>query len=259
MGQDHSGRLAGRVAIVTGGASGIGAATARLFAEEGASLVIADIDQAGGQAMADELSGNGGQALFVPTNMGVTGEVEAMVAAAKERFGRIDVLVNNAGTGVAEAEVDTSEADYDRVMDVNVKGVFMATKFAVPVMKAGGGGSIINISSVYGIVGSPGFAAYHASKGAVRTLTKSTALAHAANGIRANSIHPGVVDTPLLRAVIDAAPDPAAVEKQFRDIQPIGRLGRPEEIAQGCLFLASDASSFMLGSELVIDGGCVAR
>lgn len=182
-----------------------------------------------------------------------------MIDFAVSRFGRLDILINNAAVESAKAEVDTTEEEWDHIMNVNVKGVFLATKYALPQMKKNGGGSIVNISSAYAMIGTKGFAAYHASKGAVRTFTKATAVAHAAEGIRANSIHPGAVDTPLLREAINGTPDPKATEAAFTLGQPIGRLGRPEEIAYGCLYLASDESKFCIGAELSIDGGMVAQ
>ena len=253
------GRLVNKVAIVTGGASGIGEATCILFAREGASVVVVDIQVEKGKSVANAIGKLGGKAEFLRTDMAVHDEVKAMIEFADKKFGRLDVLVNNAAVESPKAEVDTTEEEYDLIMDVNVKGVFFATKYAVPLMKKNGGGSIINISSAYGLIGSTGFAAYHASKGAVRLLTKSTALAHAREGVRANSIHPGAIDTPLLREAIDKSPDPKAIEKIFKEAQPIGRLGKPEEIAYGCLFLASDESKFCVGSEFSIDGGMVAQ
>ena len=254
-----NGRLANKVAIVTGGASGIGEATTRLFAREGARVILVDIQADKGNALARSLREEGCSAEFFRADMAVHAEIKAMIDHAESGFGRLDVLVNNAGVESPKAEVDTTEEEYDHIMDVNVKGVFLATKYAVPLMKKNGGGSIINISSAYGIIGSNGFAAYHASKGAVRLLTKSTAVTHAKEGVRANSIHPGAVDTPLLREAIEKYPDPAAIELHFAAAQPIGRLGKPEEIAYGCLFLASDESKFCVGAELVIDGGMVAH
>ena len=254
-----NGRLANKVAIVTGGASGIGEATSRLFAREGARVMVVDIQEDKGNALARALREEGFSAEFFRTDMAVHAEIKAMIDHAESGFGRLDVLVNNAGVESPKAEVDTTEEEYDHIMDVNVKGVFLATKYAVPLMKKNGGGSIINISSAYGIIGSNGFAAYHASKGAVRLLTKSTAVTHAKEGVRANSIHPGAVDTPLLREAIEKYPDPAAIEAHFAAAQPIGRLGKPEEIAYGCLVLASDESKFCVGAELVIDGGMVAQ
>ena len=259
MTQASTGRLAKKVAIVTGGASGIGEATSQLFAREGARVIVVDIQDEKGKAVARALREEGATVEFFRADMAVHADIKAMIEFAEATFGRLDVLINNAGVESPKQEVDTTEEEYDRIMDVNVKGVFLATKYAVPLMKKGGGGSIINISSAYGIVGSPGFAAYHASKGAVRLLTKATAVAHAKDGVRANSIHPGAVDTPLLREAINLSADPAALEANLASAQPIGRLGRPEEIAHGCLYLASDESAFCIGSELCIDGGMVAQ
>lgn len=253
------GRLSGKVSIVTGGASGIGEATCLLFAREGATVIVVDIQSDKGQALAARIHEGGGKAEFLHCDMAVHAQVKAMIEYAGNTYGRLDVLVNNAAVESPLAEVDTTEEEYDRIMDVNVKGVFLATKYAVPLMKRNGGGSIVNISSAYGMIGSPGFAAYHASKGAVRLLTKSTAVTHARDGVRANSIHPGAVDTPLLREAINTNPDPQRFETTVANMQPIGRLGRPEEIAYGCLYLASDESKFCVGSELSIDGGMVAQ
>ena len=259
MTSTKAGRLADKVAIITGGASGMGAATSRLFAAEGAKVVVADIQVAMGEAVVRGIREAGGTAEFLRADMGVHAEIKAMIEFAVQRFGRLDILVNNAAVESGKTEVDTTEEEWDHIMDINVKGVFLATKYAVPAMKKNGGGSIINISSAYGIVGSPGFAAYHASKGAVRLLTKSTAVTHARDGIRANSIHPGAVDTPLLRKAMEACIDPVEMETRVKDSTPIGRLGQPEEVAYGCLFLASDESKFIIGAELSIDGGMVAQ
>lgn len=256
---EDNGRLRDKVAIVTGGASGIGEATCRLFGREGAKVIVADIQVDKGEAVAAQIVEDNGSAEFVRCDMAVHADVQAMIEHAATRYGRLDVLVNNAAVECPHAEVDTSEEDYDRVMDINVKGVFLATKYAVPLMKQNGGGSVINISSAYGLVGSPGLAVYHASKGAVRLLTKSTAVAHAKHGIRANSIHPGAIDTPLLREAIDSHPDPVSFENAVAHATPIARLGMPIEIAYGCLFLASDESKFCIGTELSIDGGMVAQ
>jgi NAD(P)-dependent dehydrogenase (short-subunit alcohol dehydrogenase family) len=253
------GRLESKVAIVTGGASGIGEATSLLFAQEGAKVILVDIQVDRGLSVVSQIQRSGGTAEFFRCDMAIHAQVKALIEHAASRYGRLDILVNNAAVESPLPEVDTTEEEYDRIMDVNVKGVFLSTKYAVPLMKKNGGGSIINISSAYGIIGSPGFAAYHASKGAVRLLTKSTAVTHARDGIRANSIHPGAVDTPLLREAITTNPDPVLFEKTVAQAQPIGRLGRPEEIASGCLFFASDESKFCIGSELSIDGGMVAQ
>ncbi len=255
----NNGRMQDKVAIVTGGASGIGEATSKLFASEGAKVIVVDIQVEKGNAVVAQITKDGGNAEFLRCDMAVHAEVKAMIEHAATRYGRLDSLVNNAAVESPLAEVDTTEEEYDHIMDINVKGVFLATKYAVPLMKKNGGGTIINISSAYGIIGSPGFAAYHASKGAVRLLTKSTAVAHARDGIRANSIHPGGIDTPLLREAINTNPDPIAFENSVANATPIGRLGQPIEIAYGCLYLASDESKFCIGIELSIDGGLVAQ
>ena len=259
MSEKGSGRLAGKVSIITGGASGIGEATCELFANEGAKVIIVDIQVDKGKTLAAKIQKSGGVAEFLRCDMAIHAEVKAMIEFAESRFGRLDALVNNAAVESPLPEVDTTEEEYDRIMDVNVKGVFLATKYAVPLMKKNGGGSIINISSAYGMIGSPGFGVYHASKGAVRLLTKATAVAHAREGVRANSIHPGGIDTPLLREAINTNPDPALFENAISNMTPIGRLGKPIEIAYGCLFLASDESKFCIGAELSIDGGLVAQ
>ncbi|MGQ0699404.1 MAG: SDR family NAD(P)-dependent oxidoreductase [Panacagrimonas sp.] len=254
-----NGRLKDKVAIVTGGASGIGEATCKLFAQEGAKVIVADIQPEKGQAVAAQIIKDGGSAEFLRCDMGVMTDIEAMFQHVATRYGRLDTLVNNAAVESPLPEVDTSEEVYDRIMNINVKGVFFATKHAVPLMKKNGGGSIINISSAYGIIGSPGFGAYHASKGAVRTLTKGTAVAHARDGIRANSIHPGAINTPLVQEAIKNHADPKGFENAVVGSTPIGRWGQPIEIAYGCLFLASDESKFCIGAEFCIDGGLVAQ
>jgi len=248
-------RVAGKVALISGGAGGIGAATAKLLAKEGAAVVIADLLEDEGQATETSIAESGGRALFV--NLDVTSEDSwnSAVQFAVPSFGKLDILVNNAGgshrTGV---EKTTSEA-WDNVMDVNAKGVFLGTKAAIPEMRKAGGGSIINISSIYGMVGSMTSAAYHASKGAVRIFNKSTAIQYASENIRANSVHPGFVDSPMTRAHHEK---PNIHEDRVAKM-PLGRMGLPEDIAAGILYLASDESSFVTGAELVIDGGMTAQ
>lgn len=253
------GRLEGKVALITGGASGIGEATAKLFAKEAAKVVIADVQEERGKAVVESIKASGGEAAFIKVNVVRENEAKRMVAFTVKTYGRLDVLFNNAGVENSKSEVETSVREWDRVMDVNVKGVFLGTKYAVPEMKKNGGGSIINTSSIFGLVGSPGFAAYHASKGAVRLLTKSTALAHAADKIRANSICPGVIETPMFAQVLREAPNPDTARAEWMQNEPIGRFGRPDDIAYGALYLASDESSYITGTELVIDGGYTAR
>jgi len=247
-------RLEGKVALITGGARGIGAATARLMAAEGAAVVIADVLEKEGMETSAEISKVGGEALFVPLDVTSEADWAGAVQAAVAKYGKLDVLVNNAGISNRTGVEETSADSWDQVMDVNAKGVFLGTKAAVPEMRKAGGGSIINISSIYGIVGSGGSASYHASKGAVRLFTKSAAVQYAREGIRVNSVHPGFVDSPMTQAH-HGIPQ----VRQARTGQtPLGRLGVPEDIAPGILYLASDQSSFVTGSELVIDGGMTA-
>lgn len=222
-------------------------------------MVVADVQVERGKRVVAEIRGAGGEASFVEVDVSRDADARRMIELTVRTYGRVDVLFNNAGVENPKPDVDTSEEEWDHVLDVNAKGVFLGTKYAVAEMRKTGGGSIINTASVFGLVGSPGFAAYHASKGAVRLLTKSTALAHAATGIRCNSICPGVIETPMLAEVIDASPEPAATRAEWLRLEPIGRFGTPEDIAHGALYLASDDSSFVTGTELVIDGGFTAQ
>jgi len=249
-------RLENKVAFVSGGARGMGAAEAKLFAAEGAKVVIGDVLDEDGRQTEAAINELGGECLFVHLDVTDEGSWERAVAETILRFGKLDILVNNAGItgGIGHLEDTTVEA-WDRVMDINSKGVFLGTKAAIPERRKAGGGSIINISSVYGLVGSGGSTAYHASKGAVRLLTKSTAIQYAGDGIRANSVHPGIIETAMTEA---ALADPERSQR-FMAVTPLGRRGMPEDVAYGVLFLASDESSFMTGSELVIDGGWTAQ
>ena len=248
-------RVAGKVALISGGAGGIGSATARLLAKEGAAVIIGDILEDEGRAAEAQIAETGGKALFV--NLDVTSEDSwrNAVQSAVASFGRLDILVNNAGVSQRGGVEETTSEAWDKVMDINVKGVFLGTQAVIPEMRKAGGGSIINISSIYGLVGSGGSAGYHASKGAVRIFNKSTAIQYASENIRANSVHPGFIDTPMTRAHHD---NPNIHEERVAKT-PIGRMGRPEDIAAGILYLASDESSFVTGSELVIDGGMTAQ
>ena len=246
-------RLQGKVAIISGGARGMGAEEARMFAREGAKVVIGDLLETEGMAVAAEIGETGGDALFV--NLDVTDESswQSAVEAAVERFGKVDILVNNAAILRTQGLLETTEEIWDEVMDINVKGTFLGVKSVIPEMRKASGGSIINISSGAGITGSRRNTAYHASKGAVRIFTKSAAIQYAAENIRVNSVHPGPVDTDMLASSlsVEGARRPEDV--------PLGRSGRPEEIAYGVLYLASDESSFVTGSEVVIDGGRTAE
>jgi len=250
------GRLDGKVALISGGARGQGATEARLFLREGAKVVIGDILDAEGQQVAAELRAAGGEATYVHLDVTSERDWRAAVETAVRQYGRLQVLVNNAGIIIRKSIEDTSVEDWDRTQAVNVKGVFLGTKYAIPAMRQAGGGSIINISSIAGLVGSTyGSAAYIASKGAVRLFTKATAIQHAKDHIRCNSIHPGPVDTPMIRQTLE---DQAFLAERLRRI-PLGRIGKVEDVAYGALYLASDESSYVTGSELVIDGGATAQ
>ena len=249
-------RLEGKVALISGGARGMGAAEAILFAREGARVAIGDMLDEEGKRTEAEINESGGECVFIHLDVTDENAWQDAVAATVARFGKLDILVNNAGVsggrGILE---DTTVEAWDRVMDINSKGVFLGTKAAIPEMRRAGGGSIINISSVYGLVGSAGSSAYHASKGAVRLLTKSTAIQYAGEGIRANSVHPGIIETAMTEATLA---DPER-NQRWMSGTPLGRRGVPDDVAYGVLFLASDESSFMTGSELVIDGGWTAQ
>ena len=255
-------RLEGKVALISGAASGVdgelmgfGGAAARMFCNEGAKVFLGDINTEGGERTAAQLRAAGGDATFV--KLDVTNEQDWIdaVAATVSAYGKLNVLVNNAGTSARSTVEETTEEAWDGQIDVHAKGTFLGTKHAIPEMLKEGSGSIINISSIYGIVGSPTSTAYHAAKGAIRLFTKSAALQYAADNIRINSIHPGYCHTPLTTLSYDN-------ERHFAWIQeriPIGRVGNANDIAYGIVFLASDESSFMTGSELVIDGGTTAQ
>ena len=234
----------------------MGAVEAKLFASEGARVVIADILEEEGRRTEAEINESGGECLYLTLDVTSEAQWQEAVAAAVARFGKLDILVNNAGIYHVEGVEETSEELWDRVMDINGKGVFLGTKAAVPELRRNGGGSIINISSVAGLVGGDQSAAYRASKGAVRLFTKTTAIQYAADGIRANSVHPGVIETPMTTPNL-LADDARRARSAAR--HPLGRVGQPDDVAYGVLFLASDESSFMTGSELVIDGGLTAQ
>ncbi len=251
------GRLDGKVAIISGGARGQGAAEARMFASEGAKVVFGDILDEDGRKVEAEILELGGEATYVRLDVTQEEQWRSAVSTAVNKYGKLDVLVNNAGISLRGGIEDISEGDWDRVMDVNIKGVFLGTKHAIPAMREAGGGSIINISSGAGIAPAPGTSgAYAASKGAVRIFSKATAIQHAKDKIRCNSLHPGPIDTPMVRR--PGADDTGRVDELVGRV-PLGRMGTSEEIAYGVIYLASDESSFVTGSELVIDGGRTAQ
>ena len=249
-------RLEGKVALISGGARGQGAAEAKLFVEEGAKVVFGDVlDEQGKQVEAD-IHEAGGEATYVHLDVTREADWESAVETAVSRYGKLDVLVNNAGIALRKSIEDTTEEDWDRIMAINAKGVFLGTKQVIPAMRRGGGGSIVNISSTAGLVGSPySGASYAATKGAVRLFTKATAIQYAKDGVRANSIHPGLLETPMTE---DILADTVHREERTQRI-PLGRIGTAEDIAYGVLYLASDEASFITGSELVIDGGTTAQ
>jgi NAD(P)-dependent dehydrogenase (short-subunit alcohol dehydrogenase family) len=249
-------RLAGKVALISGGARGQGAAEGRLFVREGAAVVLGDVLDDEGKKVEAEIRANGGRATYVHLDVTRESDWQAAVATAVQTYGKLDILVNNAGVLLRAKIENTSEADWDRIMAINVKGVFLGTKHAIPAMRQAGGGSIVNISSTAGLVGSPGgTAAYTATKGAVRLFTKSTAIQHARDKIRCNSVHPGPIVTAMIKDVLENA---AAWEQRMRRL-PMGRPGTVDEVAYGVLYLASDEASYVTGSELVIDGGTTAE
>ena len=248
-------RLENKVALISGGARGMGAVEAKMFVQEGAKVVIGDVLDEDGKQTEAEINEAGGECVFV--HLDVTDETawQDAVAAAVDRFGKLDILVNNAGIARINNVEDTTSDEWDLVMDINAKGVFLGTKAAIPEIRKAGGGSIVNISSIAGLTGGR-TSSYAASKGAVRLLTKSSAIQYAGEGIRCNSVHPGVIETPMTTPIM-------LNTRESRDLNasrhPLGRVGQPEDIAYGVLFLASDESSFMTGSELVIDGGLTAQ
>ena len=251
------GRVSGKVAIVTGAAQGLGRASAELLAREGASVVVADVQVDAGEAVAEGIRAAGGTARFL--RLDVTSEPgwQQAVADTVSAYGGLHVLVNNAGVALQKHVMETSLEEWRNLMAVNLDGVFLGTKAAIPVMSESGGGSIVNLSSVAGIVAHPELAAYSASKGGVRLLTKSVAAycGMAGLGVRVNSIHPAFVRTPLLDEFLAAREDPEAALKEVVSAHPIGFLGEPDDIAYGVLYLASDESRWVTGTELVIDGG----
>jgi NAD(P)-dependent dehydrogenase (short-subunit alcohol dehydrogenase family) len=249
-------RLQGKIALISGGARGMGAVEARLFAKEGAKLTIGDVLEDEGRKLEAEINATGGEAVFVRLDVTREADWQKAVEATINRFGKLDVLVNNAGISGRGRVEDTAVEEWDRVMEVNAKGVFLGTKVAIPAMRKGGGGSIINISSQLGLVGTDHSSPqYQASKGAVRLLTKATAIQYAKEGIRANSVHPGPIVTPMTEA---ARADPERYQLMLSRI-PLGCYGQPEDVAYGVLYLASDESRWVTGSELVIDGGWTAQ
>lgn len=254
-------RVDKKVAVVTGSGLGIGNATAMLLAQHGAKMAVTDVNDTVGQNLVDQIEVEGGVAKFWHLDTTNEDDVARVFSEVANEYGSIDILVNNAGiAGVDKPTHEISQAEWEALMNVNVTGVFLCTKHAISHMLQGSGGSIINMSSIYGLVGAGDLPPYHASKGAVRLMTKNDALLYAKKNIRINSVHPGFIMTPLVEALAQNAPEGAkAFKQQLDNAHPIGHVGEPIDIAYGVLYLASDESKFVTGSELVIDGGYTAR
>lgn len=252
-----AGRVAGKVALVTGAGSGIGRATALAFAREGAKVVAADVVVEGGQETVRLITAAGGEATFVKADVANAAEVEALVKKTVEAYGRLDCAFNNAGVeGEIAPTAECTEANWDRVIDIDLKGVWLCMKYEIQQMLKHGGGAIVNTASVAGLVGFQGIPAYVAAKHGVNGLTKTAALEYAKSGIRVNAVCPGVIHTPMVERAFRASPQMAEAATA---LEPVGRLGKPEEIAEAVVWLCSDAASFVTGLPMAVDGGLVAQ
>jgi NAD(P)-dependent dehydrogenase (short-subunit alcohol dehydrogenase family) len=249
-------RLQGKVAAVTGAALGLGHAMATRMAEEGAAVAVLDMLDDAGQALASALGGRGLKARYWHCDVSQEAEVARVIGEVAAHFSRLDVLVNNAGvSGANKPTHEVTEAEWDWVQAINVKGVFFCTKHAIPHLRKAGGGSIVNLSSIYGLVGAPDVPPYHASKGAVRLMSKTDAMTYAPDRIRVNSVHPGFIWTPMVEKHLASMGDVAEGRKAVDALHPLGHMGEADDIAWGVVYLASDEARFVTGSELVIDGG----
>jgi hypothetical protein len=251
-------KLKDKVAIVTGSAKGIGWGIAKVFIEEGAKVVVVDWDDKAGQKTVAEFKAAGGDAIYVKCDVSNEEQVKAMIQATLDKFGQVDILVNNAGIGVYKSVLDTSSEDWDRCLDVNLKGQFLCAKYAIPHMQKIGKGAIVNISSVHSFATVNGVAPYCASKGGITALTRNMAIDYGPV-IRVNSIAPGWVLTPLIQSIFDSYPDPVGQRQSTESHQVMKRIGRPEDIGQAAAFLASDEASFITGTQLYVDGGLTAQ
>jgi NAD(P)-dependent dehydrogenase (short-subunit alcohol dehydrogenase family) len=247
--------IAGRVAIVTGAASGVGRGVAETFARAGAAVVLGDVDERGGRDVADGLAGDGHAVAFRRADVSSPADAKALVDEAVARYGGLDILVNNAAIQIENTIEDLEPDNWDRLMSVNMKGVYLCSKYAIPEMRARGGGSIVNIASVNGFWVEPGLGAYCASKGGVIALTRSTAADFGRDGIRCNCICPGYIDTGMAGRYLDSQPDPARARAEVASLHAVGRVGQPLDVARAAQFLASDAAGFATGSAFVLDGG----
>lgn len=254
-------RVQNKVAVVTGGALGIGEATCRLLAQEGARVAVTDIQDEPGQAVVEQIQRQGGTAQYWHLDVVNEEQVQQVMTEVEASFGSLDVLVNNAGiAGTDKPTHELTQQEWEQVININVTGVFLCTKHALPAMRRAGGGSIVNLSSIYGIISAPDIPPYHASKGAVRSMTKTDALLYAGDRIRVNSVHPGFIWTPLVEDLANrSAEGPEAFRQRLTEAHPVGHPGEPDDIGWGIVYLASDESKFVTGSELVIDGGYTAR
>lgn len=252
------GRLNGKVALITGAARGIGAAAAHLFAAEGARVAIADIDEVAGNQVSVDIEQKGGEAFFFAVDLQDADAIRQMIEVTIERYGQLDILYNNAGVEYPKLIEDTPLEEWEETLAVNLRSVFLSCKFAIPYMVAKGGGGIINTGSVASLMGTPLRPAYDASKGGVLQLTRNIALDYGRHNIRANCICPGIIETDMVARSLTAAEEPETLRRQCEESQPIGRLGRPEEVAYAALFLASGESSFVTGAALIVDGGLTA-
>jgi NAD(P)-dependent dehydrogenase (short-subunit alcohol dehydrogenase family) len=253
-------RLEGKVAVITGAALGIGKASSLLFAKQGAKVAVTDILDIEGQKLAEQIRLSGGDAEFWHLDTKDEQQVTDVINSIASKYGKINILVNNAGiSGTNKPTHEISAQEWDRVMNVNVKGVFLCTKYCIPYLIVAGGGSIINLSSIYGIISAQDVPPYHASKGAVRLMSKTDALLYAKYKIRVNSVHPGFIWTPMVEKFAESVGNPEEVKKTLGELHPLGHVGDADDVAYGLLYLASDEAKFVTGSELVIDGGYTAR
>ena len=248
------GRLEGKVALITGAALGMGRAHARLFASEGAKVIVTDINEEAGRENVEAINKDGGEAIFLKHDVANESDWKQVIDKSVETYGKVDILVNNAGILLSKSLEDTSVDEWDLVMNINLKGVFLGCREIIPAMNKAGGGSIVNISSIYGLIGAPDCAAYEASKGGVRLLTKAAAVDLIKHNIRVNSIHPGMIKTEMTKGLEDIPEAAAGIAAKVL----LGRMAEPEEVSKAVLFLASDESSYVHGSELVVDGGYTA-